>query len=85
MFRPSYAITFWELMDKAITDGVLIATEEVLEEIERKEDELLVWVKERPDMFIPITDDVQAKVSEIMAQFLIVRVVGAAGALPQRG
>ena len=69
MLRPSYAVTFWELMDNAIREGVLIASEEVFQEIERKEDELLEWVSERKDMFVPITDDVQANVVEIMAQF----------------
>ena len=67
--KPTFAVTFWELMDGAIRDGVIISTEEVYHELERKDDELFEWVKERKEMFVPLTDDVQAKVDEIMAQF----------------
>ncbi len=61
--------TLWEHLDKLIQSGNLISSEEVLRELERKEDALCAWAKDRDGLFLPLTDEIQAIVTEIMSQF----------------
>jgi len=52
-----------------IQEGRLISSEEVLREIERKEDSLFAWAKEREQMFIPLDDDIQSATQLVLAKF----------------
>lgn len=61
--------SLWERLDEIIRSGELIASEEVLHDLEIKEDDLHTWVKERSEMFCGITDEVQENLSMIMATF----------------
>ncbi len=61
--------SFWQKMDQFIEHGLVISSEEVYTEIERKDDELFEWVKARRSMFVELTDDVQDAVTNIMATF----------------
>jgi len=56
-------------MHELIEASELISSEEVLHEIERKEDGLFDWVSQRKTMFHALTDDVQTGATKIMAQF----------------
>ena len=49
--------------------GELIATEEVLHDTEKKEDELYKWLAERTGMFREVDAKVQRAVKEILAKF----------------
>jgi hypothetical protein len=68
-FKPTIVPSLWERLDELAKSGELISTEEVLVEIERKEDGLHAWVNERKDMFHELTDEVQAAVTKIMVEF----------------
>ena len=62
--------TLWEKVDALIDDGRLFSSEEVLQELERKEgDTLYEWAKERQDYFLSLNDDIQACASQIMANY----------------
>lgn len=61
--------SFWERLQKAIEDEVVIASVEVHLEIKKKDDELAKWVKERATLFHEIDDETQDCVSEIMARY----------------
>lgn len=57
----------WESLDELIESGELRASEEVVHEIARKDDELQVWIAARPSLCIPIDNDIQPIVSGILS------------------
>lgn len=60
--------TLWERVDALIEAGRLISSEEVLQDLERKEgDTLHKWAKERHDLFLPLDDGIQTCALQIMA------------------
>lgn len=60
--------TLWEEVDALIEGARLISSEEVLQELERKEgDTLHERAKERRDMFLPLDNDIQTCELQIMA------------------
>ena len=65
MFTP-----VWDQLDRLIHDGVIRASEEVLEDLRKQEgDELLAWCEERPDFFVPIDDPTQDTMNSIMGEY----------------
>lgn len=56
----------WTKLELLASKGSLIATEEVLRELEKQDDEVYKWVKSQPDMVVPIDDLIQIEVSMIM-------------------
>jgi hypothetical protein len=59
----------WKKLDDLIQKGRLIAPDRVLKELERRDDELLAWVKARKQMFKEISSQHLRLVSEIVAEF----------------
>ena len=47
----------------------IIASEEVLEELRRKDDEVYRWARERSRMFIPLYPDIQQSVINILTNY----------------
>jgi hypothetical protein len=68
-YPPDVVPTFWERFDDCIAGDIVIASREVLGELEAKADDLYKWAKERSTMFHEIDDDVQAYVSRLMARY----------------
>ncbi len=65
-YPPDVFPQVWSKLDELINDGILIATEEVLLELEKKDDEVHKWAKGRSHMFIPIDTLIQMEVSKIL-------------------
>jgi hypothetical protein len=65
-YPPDVFPPLWEKLDDLIKKGDLIATEEVLHELERKDDEVYDWALGRRDMFIEIDDEIQVVVQQIL-------------------
>jgi len=65
-YPPANFPAFWSKLDELINTGELIATEEVLIEIERKDDDVYKWAKSRNQMFITIDQPVQLAVQQIL-------------------
>ena len=60
--------SLWDNVDRLIADGRLISSEEVLQELERKEgDDLHEWAKRREALFLPLNDRIQEHLKKIMA------------------
>ena len=60
--------SLWSNVDNLIAEERLISSEEVLQEIERKEgDSLYDWAKKREAVFLPLDDQVQGYVNSVMA------------------
>ena len=56
----------WKQLEELIDNGQLIATEEVLYELEKKEDDAYKWVKNHENMFILTDERIQLAVIEIL-------------------
>lgn len=56
----------WEKLEDLASRGVLIATEEVLRELEKQDDEVYRWVKAQSNMVVPVDHQIQIEVSFIM-------------------
>ena len=56
-FPPDVAPGVWERLDLLIAAGRLIAPDEVLNELERKADDLHAWAADRAGMFVELEDD----------------------------
>lgn len=59
----------WDAIDELIDQEILIASSEVLRELEKQEDDLTAWALDRKHMFVPIDDDIQVAVTEILRDF----------------
>lgn len=67
-YPPDIFPRVWERLDQLIAGGVLIATGEVLTELEKKHDDLYAWAKQRSIMFVPLTLDIQEATRRVLAE-----------------
>ena len=56
----------WIQLEELIRTGDLRASEEVRYELEKRDDDALVWAMERDGFFVPIDDDTQDATSAIL-------------------
>lgn len=85
VYRPKNFGFVWDGFDSLIEQGRFRASIEVYNELEKKDDELLKWCKDRKEkMFVEIDEDVQAQVTRIMKVYprLVDTVKGRSGADP---
>lgn len=68
-YPPDVFPPLWEKLEEMVTKNLLKATEEVREELVKKEDTAYKWTKSIKDFFIPIDLIIQSKVIDILAQF----------------
>jgi hypothetical protein len=61
--------TIWDQMNRAARDGTLLASDEVLRELERKDDGAHVWMKDRTEMLVALDPEVERHVREIMTRY----------------
>jgi hypothetical protein len=67
-YPPDVFPPVWEKIDELIEGEILVASEEVILELKRKDDDVYGWAKERSGMFVPSADkDIQIAVSRILA------------------
>ena len=85
VYRPKNFGFVWERLDGLIEEGRLRASIEVLNELERKDDELFAWCKGRRErLFAEIDDECQKHVARIMKSYprLVDTVRGRSGGDP---
>jgi len=68
-YPPALFPSLWSRIEALIASGGLISSDEVFHELERKDDKLLKWGKERRGMFLPLSDAVQEAARKILKQF----------------
>jgi hypothetical protein len=67
IYRPKNFGFVWDGFDTLIAAGRFKASIEVYNELQKKDDELFAWCKERKEkMFVEIDDDTQTAVARIM-------------------
>ena len=61
--------TVWRKLEDLVEHGRIVAPEPVLDELKKKDDDLARWAKNRKAMFLPLSEEVQASASEVLAVF----------------
>lgn len=59
----------WEKIEALIEEGEIVAPDEVLHELEQKEDSLAAWAAERKCMFRVLDEDLQKRAAQVLNQF----------------
>lgn len=68
-YPPKHFLSFWEHVTALIDAGVIIASEEVLNELKKKDDEIHEWTSTLPAHFsVEISDEQQAALAYIMGK-----------------
>lgn len=67
-YPPDVFPGLWVKLDELVTQQEVLCPEEVRIELARQEDELAKWVKVRPQLFVPLGEDIQRATSEILGQ-----------------
>lgn len=65
-YPPDVFPTLWERIENGIETGRLRATDEVLRDLAKKEDDLYTWSKCKPELFLPLDGHVQSAASAII-------------------
>jgi hypothetical protein len=68
-YPPDVFKTIWADMDSAAKNSQIFVIEEVLRELERKDDGIYKWVKQRDFMVVQIDVDVQKQLKHIMSKY----------------
>lgn len=68
-YAPDLAPGYWRTLPEMVVRGDAVVSEEVREEIERADDSLWSWAQANISSWHPLTDEVQAAVTEIMARW----------------
>lgn len=68
-YPPDIFRTLWSQIDISSRNGDLLVIEEVVKELERKDDGIHKWVKEREQMIVSIDEEIQACLVEIMSSY----------------
>jgi len=85
VYRPKNFGFVWERFDTLIEEGRLRASIEVYNELEKKDDELFKWCKDRKEnVFVEIDNDTQNHVARILRNYprLVDTAKGRSGADP---
>lgn len=68
-YPPDVFPTIWSKMDVSARNGEIFVIDEVVRELERKDDDIHKWVKQRGAMIVPIDIEVQKHLAEIMTKY----------------
>ena len=60
---------FWGKLETLLLDVIVVVSKEVFNEVERKDEELFDWLKQRSESVIEIDDAIQPHVSLIMTNY----------------
>ena len=83
-YPPDVIPSLWDRLDGLIAEGRLLASREVLYELEKKADDLYAWCRDRVAMFIEIDDVIQDHMATVMGKYpkLVDTAKGKSGADP---
>ncbi|MHA1770211.1 MAG: DUF4411 family protein [Candidatus Thorarchaeota archaeon] len=68
-YVPDVFPQLWDMINRLIEDGTIVASKEVFIELGVKDDDLLHFVSNRPSLFIELDDIQQAIVGEIVNSY----------------
>lgn len=68
-YPPDVFGPLWDRLSELISAGEIRSPDEVLWELEKKDDEVCKWAKLQADLFVPLEEEVQSVTSVILAEF----------------
>lgn len=68
-YPPDVFPPLWRRLEQLIDDGHLRASEEVLRELEKKDDDVYAWARERDGMLVAVDDQIQVAVGDVLGRF----------------
>ena len=68
-YPPDMFAPVWDHLDQLIESGIVVASAEVLFELERQDDEVHAWAKQRNHMFLDLIVPLQDQVSYLMKNY----------------
>lgn len=68
-YPPDVFPTVWRRIEYLAARGDLIATDEVLKELEKQDDDVHKWLKARSRMVIPLDTKIQTEAKRILAAY----------------
>lgn len=68
-YPPDVFPALWDNLESMIDSGDLISSDEVLNELSQKDDDVYEWAKRNNDMFMPIDEEIQLVTLEILDRF----------------
>lgn len=68
-YPPDVFGTLWQRLDGLVQEGRFLVIDEVLRELEKKDDALHKWVKARPAMVVPLDVSIQRRATQIINLF----------------
>ena len=71
-YPPDIFPGLWDRIGESVEDGRIIATDEVLVELEKGDDDLYKWALAQKRMFVPLDEDVQNAAMDILAKHPLV-------------
>jgi Domain of unknown function (DUF4411) len=58
--------SLWQNLEERVNESDIIASEEVYIEVQKKDDDLHEWMKQRKSMLIPASESIQGRVAQIL-------------------
>lgn len=68
-YPPDVFPSLWTRLDGLVGRGDVVCPDEVLVELEKKDDGLAAWIKQREKLVQPLTTELQLAVREILERF----------------
>ena len=68
-YPPDVFPAFWSRLEDLIRSGDVAASDEVLHELEARDDDLFAWAKKQPCVFRSLDSVTQAAVSEVLDRY----------------
>lgn len=68
-YPPDTFHTLWKNIEELIEERVIVAPEEVLTELTKKDDNVHKWAKKNKTMFLAPVENIQVATSEILSKF----------------
>ena len=68
-YPPEHFPAVWERIEELVYDGELLASQAVLWDLKKKSDDLYDWCTANEEMFVPIDDQIQETMHDIMTDY----------------
>jgi hypothetical protein len=68
-YPPEVFPSLWVKLDECVKGGIVRCSEEVYVELEKRDDGLHDWLKSRKEVVVPIDQEIQAIVLELLAAY----------------
>lgn len=68
-YPPDTFRTLWDNIEDLIDKGIIVAPEEVLTELAKKDDDVHRWAKKNKTMFLLPVEDIQLATAEVLSRY----------------